>query len=142
MLKDLKNNIKNEKALEAQVMTGDLNGATIDLQGYMACMFSANVGASGDTLSGSVKFELAVQESDDGSSWSAVADADISASVAGSQTGTFALIDDAAEDSLVYSVAYIGGKQYVRAIVNATGTHTNGTPLSITALKLPQVVPV
>ena len=78
---------------------------------------------------------MEVQESDDDSTYTAVADADLSDSVTGTNTGTFAVIDDAAEDDAVYSTKYIGNKRYVKVVANLTGTHTNGTPLGCVALK-------
>lgn len=142
MLKDLVSKISVSLGLKAQVVTADQNGATFDSQDDLGMMVVANVGQSADTLSGSVKIELALQHSDDGSSWSACADEDISAAVAGgAQTGTFAIIDGAAEDEAVYKVGYAGNKRYIRAIVNMVGTHTNGTPMAIDYHGMPMKMP-
>lgn len=126
-------------ALTAAVRTADANGATVDLQGFNAAAITAAVGVSGDTLSGSVKVELEVQHSlDDGAgapaAWVACADADLLNSVTGTNTGTFAVIDDAAEDDAVYATGYVGGRRFVRVVANLTGTHTNGIPLSAVAV--------
>lgn len=134
MLKDLISNISVTKALANAVRTADANGVTVDTQGYGSCVFSANVGASGDTLSGSVKAELELEHSDDGSSWSDCANADLSTAVTGTNLGTWAVIDDPAEDDVEVTVAYVGSKRYARAVLNLTGTHTNGIPVSIVAV--------
>lgn len=115
--------------------TVDVNSASVDLKEHDGCLLVVNVGESNDTLSGSVYLELEVEHSDDNSAWSDCANTDISSSVTGTNTGTFAKIDDAAEDATVYSVAYLGRKRYVRVVVNVTGTHTNGTPLAASAIR-------
>lgn len=135
-MRDLHNNIDVVKAIEAIVVNNDTEGTglTIDLQGYNACEFVVNVGASGDTLSGSLKLDLKLQHGDlaNGTDMAAVADADLLGTFA---TGAiFATIDDPAEDSAVFQVGYIGSKRYVRVFVDTTGTHTNGTPLSAVAI--------
>jgi hypothetical protein len=119
----------------SQVGTGDVTGATCDMKDYDGCLVSVNVGNSGDTLSGSVKIELEVQACDDNSSWVPVADALVSNSVTATETGTIALIDAPAEDSLVVTAAYLGRQRYVRVVASFTGTHSNGTPISASYLR-------
>lgn len=111
--------------------TTDITGATVDIGDYGGVRFIANVGISGDTLSGSVMVELELEHSDDGSTWADCADTDLSAYVAGTNDGTWAKIDDAAEDPAIHTVEYRGNKRYVRAMVLKTGTHTNGIPIGI-----------
>lgn len=118
-------------ALAAQVLTADADGVDVDLQGYEGAQVIAVVGASGDTLSGSVYVELEVEESDDGVTYTDVADADLVNVVAGTNDGTFAKVDDPAEDDAVYHTAYIGAKRYIRVVANLTGTHTNGIPVGV-----------
>ena len=56
--------------------------------------FAINVGATGDTLSGTNRVELQVQESDDNATWTAVADSDLLKVVPGGQaTGTFGILN-------------------------------------------------
>lgn len=132
--RDIQSNVAVRQALESQVVTADQDGDGIDTQGFDSVMFTVPVGASGDTLSGSVFIELEVEESDDDAVYSDVADSDLSSFVAGTNDGTFALIDDPAEDAQVYSVGYKGNSRYVRLVVNVTGTHTNGTPIGAVAI--------
>ena len=129
------------EALAAIVALGaaaDTNGVTIDTAGAEQCdslEFVANVGAAGDTLSGTVKIELELEHSDDGTTWADCANTDLTNSVTGTNAGTWAVIDADAEAGQVYRVGYIGSKRYVRAVSNITGTHTNGTPIAISAIK-------
>ncbi len=122
------------KALIAATKTADENGPGIDLRGFDSAVITANIGASGDTLSSSVKIELEVEESDDNTTYTDVANADLLKYVTGTNVGTFAVVDDAAEDDAVYITAYRGSKRYVRVGVNLTGEHTNGTPISAVAV--------
>ena len=130
-----------EQALESQVLTADANGDTIDTQGYDSVTFAVAVGESGDTLSGSVYLELEVESApDDGTgspgTWADVADADlIGTTVTGTNTGTIAKIDDAAEDVVAHSIGYRGVDRFVRLVANLTGTHTNGISVVAVALK-------
>lgn len=100
-----------------------------DTRGFRRALLLAAVGASGDTLSGSVYAELYAVESDDNSTFTAVADADIDNAISGAQVGTFAKIDDAAKDDTPYFTGYHGSKRYVGVQVNLVGTHSNGIPI-------------
>lgn len=142
VLKDVKNKLNFVPTLLPAVRTADANGAEVDTQDSIGVGFMAHIGLSGDTLSGSVKIEMEVQHSDvSGSGYVACTDAEIDAAVVGTNTGTFAVIDAAAEDEQVYKVNYLGNKRYVRVVANFTGTHTNGCPLSAVAVLLPQHLP-
>ena len=120
--------------------------SAIDMQGFDALTLLAFLGASGDTLSGSVKIELEVQESDDDSTYTAVADDDlipVGSVVTATNVGTFGLIDDPAEDDQLYFIGYRGNKRYVKINAEFTGTHTNGIPLTLAAMQeLPTYGPV
>lgn len=130
------------KATVAQIIdpavlsgTSDVTSTAIDLAGFRDVTVAVLVGESGDSLSGSVKVELEMQESDDDSTYTACADANITNAVTGTNTGTFGVIDAAADDDAVYVSKYLGTKQYVKVVANLTGTHTNGIPLGAIAVK-------
>jgi hypothetical protein len=135
-MRDLHNNITVDKALETIVVNNDSEGTgeVIDLQGFEAAEMVVNVGESGDTLSGSVKFDLILQEGEesDGSDMAAVSDAD---DLIGASSSTFQTIAAASEDGAVYSVGYVGTYRYIRLYVDVTGTHTNGTPIGAVCVK-------
>lgn len=132
--RDIVSNIAVSPAMNPATLTADADGLGIDLREYGSAMFAVNVGESGDTLSGSVKIELEVEESDDDSTYTDVADSDLDTAVDGTNDGTFAVIDADAEDDAVYTVGYKGTSRYVRIVVNLTGTHTNGTPIGAVAI--------
>jgi len=138
---DVKRKIKLVSSILPLLRTADVNGAGVDTQDSIGVGLVAHVGTSGDTLSGSVYLALEVQHSDDNSSFSACADTDIDAAVTGATTGTFAKIDDAAEDDAIYKCNYIGTKRYVRVVGNLVGTHTNGITFSAHAVLAATVQP-
>lgn len=121
--------------LIAQTLTADGTGAACDLLEHDGCLVIFNIGNSADTLSGSVKIELEIQTSDDNSTWVAAPDAEVSSTVTGTNTGTVAVIDAPAEDSAIFTAAYLGRERYVRGVINLTGTHSSGTPCSISYVR-------
>lgn len=134
MMKDTYHSMNGVFGLETIVVNDDTEGtgALIDLAGYNSATLFVLMGASGDTLSGSVKHSLVLHHGDasDGSDLAAVDEADIIGAISGTTTGAFALVDDPAEDSAVFKAGYIGSKRYVKFKDDTTGTHTNGTPLA------------
>ena len=119
----------------AAARTAAFNSASIDTQNYDAVALAVNVGATGDTLSGTNRVELQVQESDDNSTFTAVADADLLKVVSGGQaTGTFALLNAAGSVNQVYLTGYRGYKRYVRVAGAFYGTTASGTFLDVLAL--------
>lgn len=134
-MRDIESNVRHDQVIDPVVITADANGASVDMKDYSHCAFYALIGESGDTLSGSVYIELEVEESADNSTFTDVADADLTNYVAGTNDGCFGLIDAAAEDDAVYMTQYRGNARYVRPVINVTGTHTNGTPIGILAVR-------
>jgi hypothetical protein len=132
---DLYNNIKVSSLLIPAVRTADANSTAVDMQGFESVVFVADVGNSADTLSGSVKIEFELEESDDNSTFTDCADADVIGYVDGTNDGTFAVIDAPAEDSTVFKCGYRGTKRYVRVVFNVTGTHSSGTPIGVIAIQ-------
>lgn len=107
--------------------TTEGTGTAVDLRGYESALLIVELGLSGDTLSGGVNIQPAMQESDDGSAWNTVAAIDME--------GSFPLVDSAPEDELVYVAGYKGSKRFIRALLTFTGTHTNGTPMSAVVVR-------
>lgn len=134
-LRDLYSNLNVSQLIDPQVVTADQNSNSADSQEYDSVMLLFSVGNSADTLSGSVFIELEVEESDDDAAWNDVPDADLTNTVTGTNVGTVALIDAPAEDTARFIVGYKGNKRYVRGVLNLTGTHTNGTPIAVSAIQ-------
>tara|TARA_X000001382_G_scaffold110693_2_gene87321 strand:+ start:2505 stop:2969 length:465 start_codon:yes stop_codon:yes gene_type:complete len=138
-MKDLSNNIVPVVSLAAATRTAAANGTGVDLQGYESATVLVDVGAEGDTLSGSVYFEVSLEESDDDSTYTDVAQAGIvDGTIAAG--GIFLKLDGTTggnPDSAggIFRVGYVGNSRYIRVVLAKTGTHSNGTPLGAMVVK-------
>jgi hypothetical protein len=136
---DLANNIAIALSYKGTTTTAAANGTGVDLQGYESAALGIITGAEGDTLSGSVFFEISLEHSDDDSTYTDVAQADITNGTIASggiwlkMDGTSGGDPDSA--GLVSLVGYVGGKRYIRGVIEKTGTHSNGTILSMFVIK-------
>lgn len=133
-MQDLSNKTAAVVSLAPANRTADANGTGVDLQFWESALVIAQAGAEGDTLSGSVYIQFKLEHSDDDSTYTAVAQADVADGTI-SSGGVFALMDTAAEAPAVHQLSYIGGKRYIRVVDDRTGTHTNGTPTSAVVVK-------
>lgn len=138
-MKDLSNNIVPVVSLAAATRTAAANGTGVDLQGYESATVLVDVGAEGDTLSSSVYFEVSLEESDDDSTYTDVAQASIVDGTI-SSGGIFLKLDGTANgnpDSTggIFRVGYVGNSRYIRVVLAKTGTHSNGTPLGAMVVK-------
>jgi acetyl-CoA carboxylase beta subunit len=122
---DMRNNAEFGLGLSATLSgTTAAAGDWIDMQGWEALTFSVSTGTVTDagTTSG---FSFEVQESDTTAAADATAVAD--ADLVGLESA-LTVTDDDADDTLVGSIGYVGGKRYVRIV--ATGT--TGTDAAVT----------
>lgn len=113
-LRDLASNLDVRESIRPAVHTASVNGQTVDMRGYNSALVAITVGA----VAGSGNVTPKMQESDDDSTWSDVAAADLQ--------GSFPA--DLAADT-VYKVGYLGSKRYVRAV----GTLNSGTSVAYAA---------
>lgn len=132
-MRDLSNNINPAVSIINAVKTAAGNGTGVDLQGYESATILVDVGAEGDTLSGSVYFEISLEHSDDDSTYTDCAQADIIDGTI-SSGGIWLKLDgttggDPDTAGGIFRVGYVGGKRYVRVVLAKTGTHSNGTPI-------------
>lgn len=139
-MKDLSNSISPAISLAPAVSgSGARTGTGVDLQGYESATVLVDVGAEGDTLSGSVHFEISLEESDDNSTFTDVAQAGIIDGTI-SSGGIFLKLDgttggDPDTTGGIFRVGYVGGKRYIRVVLAKTGTHSNGTPLGAMVIR-------
>jgi len=134
-VKDLANNLIAVQSLAPAVRTADANGTGADLQGFEGAFILFDIGAEGDTLSGSVKIDVKLEESDDNSSFSAVTSSSAVTDGSVDSNGIWATFDANAEAPAVVSIGYVGGKRYIRVVADFTGTHSTGTPVSALIVK-------
>ncbi len=128
-MRDLYRNVKTTQVFNPTNSSVARTSTGVDTQGFSSATFVFAVGASGDTLSGSVFWTLKLQHSDDNSSFSDTVAADL----LNDPTVTY-VIDSSTEDEQAYSFGYKGTKRYMRGVATPTGTHTNGTPIGMLAL--------
>lgn len=134
MMKDIHSGMTALVALAAAALDADTNGATIDLKGYDGCLLVLNVGVGGITFSGSNKVEFILQESDDGSAWTAVADRDVIGQAATISDGIIKALTAAHAAAATYRFGYVGYKRYVRIVADFSGTHGTATPMAAVAM--------
>lgn len=130
MKRDLHNNITLVQSIVPIVLNNDTEGTgvAVDTKGFEAAEMVFHFGDSGDTLSGALLLQAKLQESDTTTS------GDFTDVAAADMLGTLAVIDAPGEDQVVQAVGYVGNKRYIRAFIDTTGTHTNGTPCSAVAI--------
>jgi hypothetical protein len=128
-MRDMYHNVLVSQHLSPIVATSAKTSTSIDLQGYNSINVIFNIGLAGDTLSGTVYWTIKLQHSDDDTTYS-----DLSLSDLNSPYLTIA-IDSSAKDRNCYSFGYQGAKRYLKALATPTGTHTNGTPIGVVAMR-------
>lgn len=129
-MRDLYHNVLATQVLAPATATTAQTSSAIDMQGYNALSVVFNIGASGDTLSGSIYWTLKLEHSDSsGSGYADCAATDINA-------GAATIVIDGSTNlaSSAYSFGYIGGKRYVKAVATPTGVST-GAPIGVLALR-------
>jgi len=133
-MRDISNRVKSVTCQDAKVFTSDTNGTTVDRKGFESLMFIVNSGIEGDTLSGSVKFDFILEHSDDDTTFTAVTSSTDVTETSVDSSGIFLTLDANGETPQTSQIGYIGNKRYARVKIDATGTHSNGTPISVQAV--------
>ena len=128
-MKDIYRNLMVTAHVNPVTATTTKPSTAVDMQGYNSAMVCFSLGVSGDTLSGSVYWTLKLQHSSDDSSYTDVATTDVAGGV------NSVVVDSSSEDEIVYKFGYIGNKRYLKGVATPTGTHTNGTPMAVLALR-------
>jgi hypothetical protein len=132
-MKDLHSCISLAVLIAAQTAAADTTPAAVDLQGYNAAEIVLAIGAGGITFSGTNKIEFVLEHSDDNSTWSKVADADM-LGVSGISNGIIKALTSAHAAGSVHRFGYKGGKRYIRLTADFSGTHGTGTPFSASVI--------
>lgn len=108
-VRDIHNQISVLNSLTPAARTASANGSGVDLTGYRAAAVVFTVGTITDGT-----HTPKIQESDDNSSFSDVAAADQSGTLAALATG------------VNQEVSYLGTKRYIRAVSTVAGATTGG----------------
>lgn len=129
-VRDLFHNLLAVASLAPAVRTADTNGSGVDLRDNDSNLLMSNIGTPGVTLSGTDKILIEVEESDDNSTFTDVADADLINPKTGVNTGTMAVYDGTTDAAGIVLNGYRGSKRYIRLVANFVGTHGTGTAVS------------
>jgi hypothetical protein len=130
-LRDLQSSVNTTLLFTPQTVSADTLTRDLDMRGYQFATISALIGARGDTWDTNNHIQLEVEESDDNRTWSDCANAVLQTIVTGSNTGTFAKLATAGAGTCVKETTYRGSKNFIRVVVNLTGTHSTGTIIGI-----------
>jgi hypothetical protein len=128
-MRDLYHNVLVTQHFNPAVSSVTRTSTAIDLQGFNSANVVFCIGQSADTLSGAVYWTLKLQHSDDDSLYNDVTLADLN------NSALTVVINSSALDRTAYGFGYIGNKRYLKAIATPTGTHTNGTPIGMIAMR-------
>lgn len=115
---DLNKEVAVAQSLAPAVRTATANGTGVDLSGYNAAMVLWNVGTITDGT-----HTPKLQESDDNSTFTDVAAADLSGSHA------------ALTSSTLQEIGYIGRARYVRAVITVSGSPSTGGAYSASIIR-------
>lgn len=133
-MRDLHSGMTRSVAIGAAVLAADNTPAAIDLLGYDAAEILLDIGIGGITFSGTNKIEFVLTHSDDDSTYSNVADADM-IGVSGISGGIIKSLVAAHAAANVYRYGYIGRKRYLKLLADFSGTHGTGTPIAASVVK-------
>lgn len=99
------------KSLDVGAKTASADGASADLKGFHSVAVVVDSDAWTDGT-----HTISLEESDDNSTFTAVASDDI--------IGSAPVIDGATDDDQAYKFGYSGGKRYIRVITTVSGATT------------------
>lgn len=133
-MKDIHSGMTAVVAIGAATLSADNTPAAIDLQGHNAAEILLAVGVGGITFSGTNKIEFKLTHSDDDSTYTDVADADM-LGVSSISSGIIKALTAAHAAAAVYRFGYRGNKRYLKLLADFSGTHGAGTPIAATVLK-------
>jgi hypothetical protein len=131
---DLVSDTKASVLIANATYAADTTPTSVDLAGYGSCTILLNVGAGGITFSGTNKVEFVLTESDDNSTFTNVADADVIHSTLTVSSGIISNLIVAHASATAERIGYKGSKRYLKLLADFSGTHGTGTPIAATAL--------
>ena len=141
-MKDLASKVAISPIFGPVTLSADATAVVVDRQGFESILFHLGIGIGGITFDGSNYIEFTLQHSDDNSTYTDVAltdlvGDDIPASIVVGQNSASCIkrLVAAHAAAAVYEIGYIGGKRYLRADVEFTGTHGTGTPICWSVIK-------
>ena len=133
-MRDLHSSVAVATLIGAATLAADNTPSSVDLQGFDSAEILLAIGAGGITFSGTNKVEFVLTHSDDDSTYTAVADADM-LGVSSITSGIIKSLTSAHAAAASYRFGYKGGKRYLKLLADFSGTHGTGTPIAAMVLK-------
>ena len=128
-MRDRHSNMLLAVAIGNATLAADNTPAAVDIRGYDTAEIMLAIGVGGITFSTTNKVEFVLTHSDDNSTFTNVATAD----VLGAGTVTSGIIKSliaAHATAAAYRFGYIGGKRHLKLLADFSGTHGTGTPIA------------
>ncbi|PZU95617.1 MAG: hypothetical protein DI527_01000 [Chelatococcus sp.] len=132
-MKDIHSGFKRAVLIGAATLAADNTPAAVDLRGYDAAEILLDIGVGGITFSGTNKVEFKLTHSDDDSTYTDVATADM-LGVTVASGGIIKSLVAAHAAAGAYRFGYKGGKRYLKLLADFSGTHGTGTPIAASVL--------
>lgn len=114
--------------LPAASYNADNTPAALDIGKAQSATVLLSVGVGGITFSGTNKIEFVLTHSDDDSTYTNVATADV-VGVSSVTNGIVRALTAAHAAAAVYTIGYVGRKRYLKLLADFSGTHGTATPL-------------
>jgi hypothetical protein len=121
---DMYNVNSPSSSIRAQAVTATLNGTGVDLQGFEGALVLLDLGLFGGTTPTAT---IKIQESDDNTTFTDVAAADL--------LGGVLPAIDTTNDETTYERGYIGRKRYIRVAVTAIAGTSPSLPTSAVVVR-------
>lgn len=134
-MRDLVNSLAAAVAIPAATYTADNTPAAIDLLGFEGAVVAIHVGVGGITFDASNKVEFKLTHSDDNTTYTAVADADVQNVDSVGTGGIVKSLIAAHAAADITKIGYVGGKRYLKLLADFSGTHGTGTPIAAEVIK-------
>lgn len=133
-MRDIHSGISVATLIGAAALSADNTPAAVDLLGYQGAEILLAIGAGGITFDATNKIEFKLTHSDDDSTYTAVADADM-LGVTGISSGIIKSLVAAHAAAASYRFGYKGGKRYLKLLADFSGTHGAATPIAAMVVK-------
>ncbi len=131
-MRDLANNLALRHVIAPVVATATQTGASVNRAGFESVAFAIHVGVGGITFSGTNRIDMVAEHSNDGTTWTACTQDDVTGVTMGA-SGIFRSLQAAHAAPSVTKVGYVGARPFARVSAVFAGTHGTGTPVSALA---------
>lgn len=115
--------ISNSALIYPGAYAADVTGDATDVSDHRGAMITALVASGTYSEANSVKFKLEHSDSTSTATFEAVAAGDV-IGVTPDSAGSFLVLEAATAGDKIQSLAYIGNKNYIRVLLDASGTVT------------------